>query len=40
MEPLPECYKIRGLICFFQEREAKLFVDGEPLPKPKTKWAR
>jgi uncharacterized protein (DUF427 family) len=40
LEPLPECYKIRGLICFFQERETKLYVDGEPLPKPKTKWAR
>lgn len=39
-EPLPEVDKIRGLICFFQEREAKLFVDGEPIPKPATKWAR
>jgi hypothetical protein len=24
-----ECPKIRGLVCFFQEREATLFVDGE-----------
>lgn len=39
-EPLPEVYKIRGLICFFQEREAGIFVDGEPIPKPATKWAR
>ena len=39
-DPIPECPKIRGLICFFQEREATLHVDGEPLPKPLTRWSR
>jgi uncharacterized protein (DUF427 family) len=39
-DPIPECPKIRGLVCFFQEREATLYVDGEPLPKPATRWAR
>ena len=39
-EPIPECPKIKGLFCFFQEREAVLFVDGEQIPVPKTKWSR
>jgi uncharacterized protein (DUF427 family) len=39
-EPIPECPKIKGLICFFQEREATLRVDGEELPKLRTKWSR
>ena len=39
-DPIPECPKIRRLICFFQEREATLHVDGEPLPKPPTRWSR
>lgn len=40
MEPIPECPKIKGLLCFFQERGAEIYVDGERVPKPKTKWAR
>lgn len=40
MEPIPECPKIKGLICFFHERGADIFVDGELIPPPKTKWAR
>jgi uncharacterized protein (DUF427 family) len=39
-DPIPECPKIRELLCFFQEREATLYVDGEPLPKPTTRWSR
>jgi len=39
-EPIPECPKIKGLFCFFQEREAVLFVDGEQIPVPRTKWSR
>jgi uncharacterized protein (DUF427 family) len=40
MDPIPECPKIKGLICFFHERGAEIYVDGERVPPPKTKWAR
>lgn len=40
MEPIPECPKIKGLLCFFHERGAEIHVDGEKMPAPKTKWAR
>jgi len=40
MAPIPECPKIKGLLCFFHERGAEIFVDGEKIPAPKTKWAR
>jgi uncharacterized protein (DUF427 family) len=40
MEPIPECPKIKGLLCFFHERGADIVVDGEEIPRPKTKWAR
>jgi uncharacterized protein (DUF427 family) len=40
LDPIPECPKIKGLVCFFQEREATICVDGEELPKLKTKWSR
>lgn len=39
-EPIPECPKIKGLFCFFQEREAVIYVDGGQLPAPRTKWSR
>jgi uncharacterized protein (DUF427 family) len=40
MEPIAECPKIKGLLCFFHERGADIYVDGEEIPRPKTKWAR
>jgi uncharacterized protein (DUF427 family) len=40
MEPIPECPKIKGLLCFFHERGAEIYVDGEKIPQPQTKWAR
>ena len=40
MEPIPECPKIKGLLCFFHERGAEIHVDGEKIAAPKTKWAR
>lgn len=40
MEPIAECPKIKGLLCFFAERGAEIYVDGEKIPTPKTKWAR
>jgi len=40
MEPIAECPKIKGLLCFWHERGADIFVDGEKISQPKTKWAR
>jgi uncharacterized protein (DUF427 family) len=40
LDPIPECPKIKGLVCFFQEREATIYVDGEELPRLRTKWSR
>ncbi len=37
-EPIPECPKIRGLLCFFNER-VDLYVDGECEPRPHTPWS-
>ena len=40
MDPIPECPKIRGRLCFFHERGCDIYVDGELVPRPRTKWAR
>lgn len=40
MDPIAECPKIKRLLCFFHERGAEIFVDGEKIPPPQTKWAR
>ena len=40
MEPIPECPKIKGLFCFWHERGADIYVDGELIPPPPTRWAR
>jgi uncharacterized protein (DUF427 family) len=39
-DPNPECPKIKGLVCFFHERGCDIYVDGELIPRPQTKWAR
>ena len=39
-ETIPECPKIKGLVCFFHERGCDIYVDGELVERPKTKWAR
>jgi uncharacterized protein (DUF427 family) len=39
-DTIPECPKIKDLVCFFQEREAVIAVDGEELPRLSTKWSR
>ena len=38
-EPIPECPKINGLLCFFNER-VDLTVDGVLQPRPQTPWSR
>jgi uncharacterized protein (DUF427 family) len=40
MEPIPECPKIKRLLCFWHERGADIYVDGEMVPAPKTRWAQ
>lgn len=40
LDPIPECPKIKGLFCFFQERLATIYVDGDQVPVPKTRWSR
>jgi uncharacterized protein (DUF427 family) len=34
MEPIPECPKIKGLLCFFHERGCDIYVDGERCRSP------
>jgi uncharacterized protein (DUF427 family) len=38
-DPIPECPKIKGLLCFFNER-VDLYVDGELQERPRTPWSR
>ena len=37
-EPIPECPKIKGLLCFYNEK-VDLYVDGELQPRPQTPWS-
>ena len=37
-EPIPECPRIAGLVCFFNER-VDLVVDGERQDRPVTPWS-
>lgn len=39
-EPIAECPKIKGLICFFNERVDDILVEGAPVGKIETKWSR
>lgn len=38
--PVPECPKIEGLICFYNERVDATHVDGEIVEFPSTPWSR
>ena len=38
-DPVHEAARIRGYLCFFNERVDDIFVDGEAVPKTKTKWS-
>jgi uncharacterized protein (DUF427 family) len=37
-EPVPECPRIAGLVCFFNER-VDLIVDGVAQPRPRSPWS-
>ena len=39
-DPIPECPKIRDLMCFYNENVDAIFVDGVEVEKPKTKWSK
>lgn len=39
-DPVPECPRIEGLVCFANENVDAVFLDGEELEKPVTKWSR
>ena len=39
MDPIPEIPKIKGLLCFWHERGCDIYIDGQLVPVPKTKWA-
>lgn len=37
--PVPECPRIKGLICFFHENVDAILVDGTLVEKPVTRWS-
>lgn len=37
-EPVPECPRITGLVCFFNE-SVDLIIDGVPQERPRTPWS-
>lgn len=38
-DPIPECPKVKGLLCFFNE-QVDLYLDGELQERPHTPWSR
>ena len=38
-DPIPECAKIKDLLCFFNEKVDALYVDDELMPRPLTPWS-
>jgi len=39
-DPIPECAKIEGYLCFFNEQVDEIRVDGMAVPRPLTPWSR
>ena len=39
-EPIPECPKIKGFLCFFNEHVDAILVDGAEEPRPVTPWSK
>jgi uncharacterized protein (DUF427 family) len=39
-DPIPECPKIKGYLCFFNERVDEIRVDGVAVPRPLTPWSK
>ena len=39
-EPIAECPKIQGYLCFFNEQVDEIRVDGKTVPRPVTPWSK
>ncbi len=39
-EPIAECPKIKGHLCFFNEQVDRVLVDGKEMPRPLTPWSK
>jgi uncharacterized protein (DUF427 family) len=39
-EPVPECPRVKNLICFFNENVEAITVDGAPVDRPETRWSK
>jgi uncharacterized protein (DUF427 family) len=39
-EPIPECPKIKGHLCFFNEQVDAILIDGVAQPRPVTRWSK
>ncbi len=39
-DPIAECPKIKGYLCFFNERVDEIQVDGVSMPRPVTRWTK
>jgi uncharacterized protein (DUF427 family) len=39
-DPIPECPKIKGYLCFFNEHVDAIYVDGVEVPRPVTPWSK
>ena len=39
-QPIPECPKIKGHLCFFNEQVDEILVDGVAQPRPVTPWSK
>ena len=39
-QPIPECPKVEGYLCFFNEQVDAILVDGKEVPRPLTKWSQ
>ena len=39
-DPIPECPKIKGYLCFFNEKVDEIRVDGAPVARPVTPWSK
>ncbi len=39
-DPIAECPKIKGYLCFFNERVDDIQIDGVSMPRPVTPWSK
>ena len=39
-DPIPECPKIKGHLCFFNEHVDDILLDGAAVPRPLTPWSK